>query len=213
MKNWRVSIFWMLWALPGIAETPEVSVARDASVRQTVYAIGSGDCRISWTVHESELNRKVIRHRSDCAWPLAQQAPLLSLLLGKVLQEEGGAGRFTTLTWGRLYGDGAKDATMAARLALAARRAPDRDPRPSSRDLNGGVKKLGRDAQIAAELETVFRDAGLELEISSVEKVLVVTAGSLPFFETLARHGVRRGDRVPYDCMLWFSIRPAEATR
>ena len=99
---------------------------------------------------------------------------------------------------------------MAVRLALAAWRSADWNAarsRPRSGDINGYVRKLGRDSDIAAELRHVFESAGLKLEIASVEKVLVDKAGGLALYETLSRGGVQANDKVPFDCQLWFSVR------
>ncbi len=187
-----------------------VSVEHDDASRQTVYTVRSGDCRISWTVYGTETNRGVVRHRSDCEGPLGEQAPWIGLVLHKVLESEGAGWEFRTLSWGRVYGDGQKDATIAVRLATAARRSTGWNAvagKPKGGDINGWVRKLGRDSDIAAELRQVFASAGLKLEIASVEKVLVDRAGRLPFYGILSRQGVRPADKVPFDCQLWFSVR------
>src|SRR5258706_4495461 len=95
----------------------QVNVHRDSTFQETIYSTEAGSCRISWTVYETEINRGVIRHRSTCTLPLADQAPLIAKVLHKV-KESGAA--FRTLSWGRLSPDGPRDDTMAARLALAA---------------------------------------------------------------------------------------------
>lgn len=39
-----------------------------------------------------------------------------------------------------------------------------------------------------------------------MEKVLVSSAGDLPFFEQLVPYGVKAVDRLPFDGMAWFAV-------
>jgi hypothetical protein len=188
----------------------EVAVAHDPGLRQTTYTIASGACRISWTVFSTDLNRGVILQHAACALPLAEQVPLISKLLRKVIESDAEPARFRTLSWGRLYPDGPKDLTLATRLALAAKRSPQWDAaRGVARtgDVNGFVRKLANDASIYEELRPMFRQAGLEIGLSSVEKVLVLPARRLEFFERLRSAGVQAQDKLPFDCMVWFQMR------
>ena len=188
------------WACISCAQTGgEVKVQRDPALRETTYSIEQGSCRINWTTFETDLNRGVILHRPTCELPLAQQTPLISRLLHEVLK----AGELRTLSWGRLFPDGVRDTTMSARLALAAKRSPAWDAvkgKPRTGDINGFVRKLANDARIYEELRPVFEQAGFSVDLTSVEKVLVMPAGQLPFFERLRGEGVRPSDRVPFDC-------------
>ena len=187
----------------------EVRVEYDSALRETNYTVVAGDCRISWTVYGSETNRGVIRHRSDCGLTLGAQAPLLAKLLRKVLESKAEAAQFRTLSWGRLYPDGARDATLAVRLALAAKRSAEWDAArgaPRGGDINGWVRKLANDALIYEELRHVFREVGLEIRLAGVEKVLVLEAGKLPFFEKLREGGAQVSDKLPFDCQTWFSV-------
>ncbi len=168
------------------------------------FTVRSGDCTISWEVLPPN-DHVVIRHRSDCGLPLGEQASLIAELLRKL------PAPFQTLSWGRLCPDGARDVTMPVRLALAARRSPGWDARrgvPRAGDPNGFVRKLANDALIYGELQRVFAAAGLELRLAAVEKVLVLRARELPFFDRLRAGGARPSDRLPFDCQAWFSVRP-----
>ena len=198
------------------ASQDEVVVKDDPEYRETDYTIVSGDCRITWTVYRSEANRGVIRHRSDCGLALAEQAPLIGKVLRKVMAADAEAAGFRTLSWGRLYPDGARDLTMPARLALAAKRSAEWDAAkgaPWGGDVNGWVRKLANESPIYEELRPVFSQSGLDIRLASVEKVLVQPAGRLAFFEKLREGGVRASDRVPFDCQAWFSVRPAGGVR
>jgi hypothetical protein len=194
----------------------EVVVKHGPENRETDYRVVSGDCRITWTVYKTEANRGVIRHRPDCGLALAEQAPLIGKILRKVMATDVEAAYFRTLSWGRLFPDGAREATLPARLALAAKRSAEWNAvkgAPRGGDVNGWVRKLANEALIYEELRPVFSKSGLDIKLSSVEKVLVQPAGRLAFFETLREGGVQAQDRVPFDCQTWFSVRPAGGVR
>jgi hypothetical protein len=196
--------------LGALASSQEIVVEDNAALRETSYKIVAGDCTITWITDDTELNREVITSRSDCV-SLAEQAPLIAKLLRKVLEARGNARPFRTLYWGRLFPDGSRDTTMSRRLVLAAEHSPQWDSargRPRDDDVNGAVQTLANDADIFAELRTVFAEAGLELRLSSVEKVLVLPAGKLPFFAALRDSGVRASDKLPWDCLSYFSVQP-----
>jgi hypothetical protein len=132
-------------------------------------------------------------------------------LIAQLLQKV--TGPYQTLSWGRLFPDGPTDSTMAVRLALAAKRSPGWDAargKPRTGDINAFVRKLANDASIYEELRPMFRQAGLSIEMASVEKVLVLPAAKLPFFAQLQKEGVTARDRLPFDFQAWFSIRRKE---
>ena len=174
------------------------------------FTVRSGDCAISWQILPSDSSRIVVQHRSDCGLPLGEQAPLIADLLRRV------PAPFQTLSWGRLCPDGARDLTMPVRLALAARRSLGWDARrgvPHAGDPNGFVRKLANDALIYRELQRVFAAAGLDLRLAAVEKVLVLSARELPFFDRLRAGGARPSDKLPFDCQAWFSVRPGSGRK
>jgi hypothetical protein len=185
----------------------EIEVHQRPTSLGTEFSVEKEGCRIEWTVLASEAG--VIRHRSDCALTLADQAPLIGNILHGM--QNSTTVLIRTLYWGRLFPDGAKDTTMPERLAAAAKVSADWDSargKPGSRDVNGWVRTLANDAMIYGELRAVFRRAGFEIELSSVEKVLVLPAGELPFFDRLRDLGAGATDKVPFDFQAWFSVRP-----
>jgi hypothetical protein len=200
----------------GIRQEDEVTVERDTALGEIRYSMAKGGCRITWTAHTTEINRNVIRHRAECELPLAEQVPLLAKLLRRVMESGTDPSQFQTLSWGRIYPDGPQDSTLAVRLALAAKNSEEWDAaRGVSRggDVNGFVRKLANDQLIYPELRALFREYGLDIELASVEKVLVLPAGRLPFFDRLQKGGAQAGDKLPFDCQAWFSIRGADQQR
>jgi hypothetical protein len=192
-----------------------VLVEHNSGLLETNYTVRSAGCTISWEIYESEANRGVIRQRSDCELTLSEQAPLIEKVLRKVMETDVDAAQFRTLSWGRLYPDGARDATMAVRLALAAKRSSEWDAMrgaPRSGDINGWARKLANDALIYEELKRIFTEAGLDIRMANVEKVLVQPARDLPFFDRLRAGGVQASDKLPFDFQAWFSMRLTRGT-
>lgn len=192
-----------LLACAAITQPAPDAVTVTSDGRDTLYATASGACRITWTVPAAEIDRGVVRHHAECSLPPAEQSRLVSRLLAKVRPS------LRTLYWGRLYPDGKPDPALAMRLALAAKRSPLWDARRGharNGDLNLLARKLANDAPIYSELREVFRQAGLEIRVSAVEKVLVLPAAQLPFFDRFPKGEVNAADRLPFDCQTWFSV-------
>lgn len=190
-----------------------VLVERDEALGETAYAIRAApDCRIVWTIYESELNREVISHRATCGLSLGEQAPLMAQLLTRILRDHPEPGRFRTLRWGRILPDGARGTALSARLALAAKRSPKWDAArgaPREGSINKVALELANEARIYRELSRLFQKKSMAIRLSSVEKVLVFPAGEMKFYDDLAREGVGPQDRLPFDFQAWFSIRRA----
>jgi hypothetical protein len=186
-----------------------VTVTFDPQSRETTYTAVSGECRVDWVLSGFEINRGVVRHRSRCSLPLPEQIPLISAVMSRVLEDARGADAPRTLFWGRLYPDGKPDYALAMRLALAAKRSKLWDAsrgRPRTGNVNLLVRQLANEAPIYGELRAMFRERGLDIQVVSVEKVLISPAGQLPFFDRLPKGEIKAADNLPYDCMTWFSI-------
>jgi len=203
--------------LLSLAQAPQdapVAIADDPL--GTAYTASRGDCRIVWVVAYEGINRGVIMHRPHCRQPLAEQAPLFGRILEAIAPEPERFQAIRTVHWGRLFPDGATDGTLSVRVALAAWRSPDWDPRagrPRSGDMNGFIRGLVNETRFAPEIEAVFEAHGLAVTVASVEKVLVAQARDLPFFDALGGEGVKPDDHVPWDAQVWFSVREASAKR
>ena len=189
-------------------ETPKVMVEVSALDRTTIYKIASGDCTIEWIVRDSE--KGVVKHSSQCAAPLAQQLPLLTKIGTEFFQHDVNAQAFRTLFWGGLEPE-RKPASLelSLRLALAAYQSPGWDVKrgkPKKEDINRFVRDLANREMIYPELKDLFDGFQRSITLRTVEKVRVLEAGQLAFFDRLQQQGIKAGDRLPFDCMAWFAI-------
>ena len=194
--------------IAGQTDTP-VSVEDHPERQETVYQIAERSCEIEWTVSHSQVNRGVIQQRGACTLALGQQAPLIAKLLEAVIREAGGRDTPHTLYLGRL----APFPGLSARLAVLAARSSQWDAQRGQAK-NGRnneiVKHLARQDHFYQEWQDAFRRAGLQIEVSSVEKVLVSKAGKLSFYRELQGQSVPAADQVPYDCQIWLAITRVE---
>ncbi len=189
-------------------EIPEAVVEFNASDKMTTYRIVGGDCTLEWMVRESENH--VVKHRARCAAPLKRQLPLLLKLGTELFSNKRHAQTLRTLFWGGLESE-SKPASweLSLRLALAAHQSSGWDLRKGKakeKDLNRFVIDLANEKMIYPELQELFDSFGRRITLRTVEKVRVLEAGQLPFFEELRQQGIRENDRLPFDCMAWFSI-------
>lgn len=189
-------------------ETPAVSVERSVFDKKTTYCIRSKDCAIEWIVRDSEAG--VIKHSSRCAAPLAEQLPLLEKICVEFFSKDKNAQAFRTLFWGTLDPDtriGSRE--LSLRLALAAYKSPGWDAKrgkPKNGDINGFVRDIANREMIFPELKELFARFHKNIKFSCAEKVLVLKAEKLPFFDRLKQQGVKAADKLPFDCMTWFSV-------
>jgi hypothetical protein len=173
------------------------------------YEIRSGaDCRIRWVVSRTGVNAGVAQLRSDCRLTMSEQLLLQSKVLARVAADEPG---LRILFWGRL----GKWPEWSGRLALAATRSASWDAKAgqpkAGYSMNAFVLSLMSQIDIFSELQRLLADLHLRIKVSGVEKVSVTAAGGLPSFVThLAPAGVSASDKVPFDCLIWFSVERTE---
>jgi len=198
-------------ALPWVSEqhSSTVTVKHSNRDKETIYSLSSGDCSIDWIARNSEIG--VIIHRARCDASLSRQLPILRQIFTEFLKEDENAPAFRTLFWGRLAPDGSKPASqeMSLRLARAAHNSPGWDAkkgRPKNGDINGFVKDLANRQMIYPELKELFEGFHKRITFSCAEKVLVLEAGKLPFFDQLNPLGIKASDRMQFVCMAWFSV-------
>jgi hypothetical protein len=169
------------------------------------YEIRSGaDCRIRWAVSRTGVNAGIAQLRSDCQLTMGEQLALQSKVLARVAADEPG---LRTLFWGGL----GRWPEWSGRLALAATRSPSWDAKAGQPkagvSMNAFVLTLMSQTDMFSELRQLLADLHLRMKVSSIEKVSVAAAGSLPSFDGhLAPEGVSASDKVPLDCLIWFSV-------
>jgi hypothetical protein len=193
---------------PAEQNAAAVVIEHSAQWNATIYKISSKDCTIEWIARNSEIG--VIKHSAECTLPLAEQIPLLEKICAEFFSKDKNAQAFRTLYWGRLEPDtpnGSRE--LSLRLALAAYKSPGWDTKkgkPKNGDINGFVKDLANKEMIYPELKKLFERFHKSIKFSCAEKVLVLKTDKLPFYEQLKQQGVKAADKLPFDCMTWFSV-------
>ncbi len=207
--------FLLIVILPPATAAPrdfEVQVTRRAEYQDSSYCLTLDACRLCWQTQQSQINQGIVQSRTQCKKSLLDQMDGLRAVLTTIVHRDPDGASLHTLFWGRLAPDPPQDdLQMSMRLALAAFQS-DRWDRKKGKPVKGEsvywVRDLANSARIYPELQKLFNSFGRHIAVASVEKVLVLPAGQMPFFERLKAHGVRKGDKLPYDCLTWFSISP-----
>jgi len=190
---------------------PEVLVEADTDLTEISYTISEGACKIKWTLYTSGINRGVLMHRATCKAPLHEQAILMEGLLDRILTDHPDPDALHAFYWGRLAPDFMGCTDMSLRLTLVAYQSPSWNRwsgRPIKGHPNHFVAITAEQQRIHAELAELFRRYGRHLSVSDVEKVLVAKAATLPCYSVLKPQGVRPDDKLPFDCQLWFAVKP-----
>jgi hypothetical protein len=193
---------------------PEVLVKADTDLGEFSYTISEGACTIKWTLYASGINRGVLTHRASGKTPLLDQVALMESLLERILNDYPGPDSLRAFYWGRLAPDFTGCTDMSLRLALAAGQSPSwnrRSGKPFKGHPNHFVAVTAEQQRIHAELADLFHRHGRQLSVSDVEKVLVAKAATLPCYPALKTHGVQPDEKLPFDCQLWFAVKPAGA--
>lgn len=191
-----------------------VSIQERPELSETVYTVGDASCGLNLTVYRSEMNRGVVTVRSNCGVSWERQLALLRAGLKKVMADDEQAGALRALSWGRLAPDGASASELSYRLALAAFESPLWDKkrgRAKKGHENNCVVEIANHAGIYREMKPLFAEFGRDITFSEAEKVLIMEARRLPFFDLLKGYGVQPRDRLPFDCQAWFLIRDSKA--
>jgi hypothetical protein len=184
--------------------------------RAVIYSSPADGCRLQWRYYVSGLNQGLIKSETTCTRPLLQQKAGLQALWLSLHREAGEASRPRTLFWGRLLPDTPQDdLDMSFRLAAAAHRSPEwNSARGVARTGNNNrvAARLAEEARIYRDLEEVFAPSGYRIKISSVEKVLVLKAETLPYWPRLKGEGVDGKEKLPIDFMVHFSLTAADSS-
>ena len=193
---------------PAEQNPAKVIVEHSSQWNATIYNISSKDCTIQWIARNTEIG--VIKHSAECTVSLSEQIPLLEKICVEFFSKDKNAQAFRTLYWGRLEPDtpnGSRE--LSLRLALAAHKSPGWDAKkgkPKNGDINGFVRDLANSEMIYPELKELFERFHKSIKFSCAEKVLVQKAEKLQFYDQLKKKGIKATDKLPFDCMTWFSI-------
>jgi hypothetical protein len=201
---------------PPAGETNPIQVIIEAQTHadQTPYAVSyraaRAGCTISWIAYANEPG--VVKYDAVCPATLGEQLPLLNAIGSTYLSKDRNASAFHVLFWGRLAPDDTgASREMSQRLAVAAFHSAEWDRasgKPKTGDINLFARTLANQAKIYPELTELFTGLHRSVVLTHVEKVLVLKAKKLPFFDELKKLGVKGSDRLPFDFMAWFSIMP-----
>lgn len=197
-------------AQPGQAgiDPPAVTVERSSNDNATTYSISQPGCRIEWIARNAEVG--VIKLWSECSLPLLKQMPLIEMIYAEFLRTDSNARSLRMLFLGEIdpnAATGARD--MSIRLALAAHKSSGWDARRGDArngDENGFVKDIANREMIYPELKELFGRFHQNIHVAFVEKVLVQRADQLPYYDLLKAQGVQASEKLPFDCMTWFTI-------
>lgn len=197
--------------LPGVhAQDPQVVVKIQPKYKETSYKMIINDRQeISLITYQTEINKGILRLRSDSDLSLNRQIDLLAIILERVFKDVN-KDEIHTLFIGRLINAfGTNNTQMSERLALSVYKShlwDNTQGRPVSDHENVAVKTIANEARIFPELRQVFSRHGLLITVSGVEKVLINQPDLTPIGDALKFHGVTRTAKLPYDCLMWFSV-------
>ena len=161
----------------------------------TYYVLDENRNQISITVTHTELNQGGLHLRSRSLFPLQRQLALVDKILARIFKDEKRED-YHTLFIGRLWDAFGKDRTLSDRLMEKARFSSLWDKRtgqPADGKDNLTVKNLMKEGNIYPELIELFKKHGFDLEVASVEKVLIDL-----------------NNKLPYDCVIWFKLTPID---
>src|SRR5262249_35257223 len=96
-----------------------------------------------------------------------------------------------------------------SRLAVRTARSPIwnlQRGRPQNESIDTFLKDIAGDPSFYPEWQTIFDRFRLTVRVSGIERGTIDQAHNAPDFDSLQKQGVNPGDRVPVDCLLWFSV-------
>jgi hypothetical protein len=185
-----------------------VTIEQNSQWNATIYTISGAGCTIQWIARNSEIG--VIKHWSRCTASLSEQLPLWEKICAEFFSKDKNAQAFRTLFWGRLEPETQNGShELSLRLSLAAYQSPGWDVKrgkPKSGDVNGFIRDIANTKMIYPELKKLFGRFQRSIAFSSAEKVLITEAAKLPYYEQLKQRGVKAADRLPFDCVAWFTV-------
>lgn len=188
------------------------------------YLLKKDGCSICWEVSMDRDKEKKITLRAKqpfgvkCTYPFVKQLPLHREIFIEIFKDWK-KNRFHTLFLGPLNRVEPAN-TWNIRIAMASANSSEwidwckNYPNHSSgKTINRIFVELANQVDAYRELEGLFNEFGLKIELNAVEKVFSTKAKDLPFFQELKSKGLTGSRRLIYDAgMIYFSISQKSST-
>jgi hypothetical protein len=181
---------------------------KDSLLQSITYFIDDSLEYIALEISKNKINSGVVRYRYRGNSGLRQQVNKLDTLLFTILKETDIP--LTQLAWGRLSDHNNRDYTLAKRLSLLAFNSTLWDKnkgKPIKGHENAFVANHAKN--FAPEIDTLLKKYNYKIVSISAEKVLISSADLLPFWNKIMGE-VNGPDKLPWDCQLWFILKPVE---
>jgi len=172
------------------SKAPENRVAVSGDANAVTYSVQHNSCTVIW---EYQKQSRTMKQTSTCP-SLAEQVPLIHALLAEFRKDGQKLDSLASI------GVDPKEAGISFRMALAVHQSMGGCLKTTPYD---SLEKAFNDADILKELREPFESAGVQLKVGGIEKVSLMPASRLPFYDQLEKHGVRPNELLPYDCWLW----------
>jgi hypothetical protein len=175
------------------------------------FVVERNGCRIQWNAIEMKEpgKKKLLSVRRNCAIPFSEQVRIHQAILAEIFSKWA-ASEFGTISWGS-FGS-SSDWSWNIPIAIASSKSSEykayRAKRPKAKNVNDIFVKLANETVAYNDLRQIIRAFGIDIELSSVEKVFVSTAKDLPFHAALSDSGINAKEKVIYDVAFsYFTIK------
>jgi len=183
------------------------------------YSLEKDGCGICWEISlDRDKKEKNITLRTrqpvgvKCTDPFVKQLPLHRQIFNEIFRDWEKK-QFNTLFTGPLHRLEPGN-TWNTRIALASANSlswidwcKNYPNHSSGKSSNQIFVELANQAGAYRELVNLFKEFGLKIELSSVEKVFEKKAKDFPFYQELKSSGLEDNHRLMYDAgMIYFSI-------
>jgi hypothetical protein len=166
------------------------------------FVVETKEYRIQWNAIEMKEpgKKKLLSVRRNCAIPFSEQVRIHQAILAEIFSKWT-ASEFGTISWGSFANS--SDWSWNIPIAIASSRSSEykayRAKRPKAKNINDIFVQLANETMAYNDLRQIIRAFGIDIELSSVEKVFVSTAKELPFHATLNASGISAKEKVIYD--------------
>ena len=197
-----LSVLVCALAMSHAQDSPGILLTEDEFERQAVTELDG--CRVSLERRKKEAHLLHFRH--DCRQPLEEKLALLKKLLETLVPDLDDRKALRTLFVGRLA---VTFPELAQRVALAASQHQDWDYKRAWKESgysNRFFLQLISEQDIFPELQDMLATLGFEVQVASVEKILMAKPKNIPFGPWLLEHGADPITKLPFDALTWFHL-------